>query len=92
MNIQRKILRIWLNISSFIGFLTGWVLLAHIVETKSVNSTTSTTIQSPAQQAIPTVQSVNQNSALNTVQSFNVTTNTSQSQSVFSPRLRTGGS
>ena len=35
MNISRKFLRIWLTISSMIGFVAGWIFLSHTVETRN---------------------------------------------------------
>jgi len=69
MNIYRKIIRIWLAIASFIGFIAGWVFLSHTVETKTVTYVG--------------------NAAVNNVQTFTVNR---QSQSLFSPFMRTGGS
>jgi len=89
MNIYRKLIRIWLAIASFIGFIAGWVFLSHTVETKTVTYVGNAAVEMPALQAIPTVGSANTNSAVNNIQSFTVNT---QSQSFFSPRLRTGGS
>jgi len=92
MNAYRKFLRIWLTVSSFIGFIAGWVFLSHTVETKTVTTIGNTTVSMPALQAIPTVQGLTQNSAINNVQSFTVNTNISQGWSLFSPPMRTGGS
>jgi len=89
MNIYRKIIRIWLAIASFIGFIAGWVFLSHTVETKTVTYVGNTAVEMPALQAIPTVGSANPNSAVNNVQTFTVNR---QSQSLFSPFMRTGGS
>ena len=92
MNTYRKFLRIWLTISSFIGFIAGWIFLSHTSTTTSVTQVGNTTVQMPAIQAIPTLGVSTDNSALNNVQSFTVNTVTSQLQNMFSPRMRTGGS
>jgi hypothetical protein len=89
MNAYRKLIRIWLTISSFIGFIAGWIFLSHTVETKTVTYVGNTAVEMPALQAIPTVGSLNTNSAINNVQTFTVNR---QAQSLFSPFMRTGGS
>ncbi len=91
MNTSKKILRWWLTITSFVGFVMGWFFLSHTADVKTV-TVGNTTVNIPALQAIPTLQSVAPNSALNNVQNFTVNQNTSSLQSFFSPRLRTGGS
>jgi hypothetical protein len=92
MNAVRKLLRIWLTVASFIGFIAGWIFLSHTTTTTSVTYVGNTAVQMPALQAIPTVEGINGNSALNNVQTFTVNTNTSAFQSFFSSPLRTGGS
>lgn len=92
MNAYRKLLRIWITVTSFIGFVAGWVFLSRTSDTTTVTHIGNTTIEMPAMHAIPTVESLNSNSALNSVQNFNVNTNPSFFQSLFSPRMRTGGS
>lgn len=91
MNTSRKFLRLWLTITSFVGFIVGWFFLSHTTDVKTV-TVGNTTVTIPALQAIPTVQSVTSNSALNNVQNFTLNPNTSQAPSFFSPQLRTGGS
>jgi len=92
MNAYRKLLRIWITVTSFIGFVAGWVFLSRTSDTTAVTQVGNTTIEMPALQAVPTVESLNSNSALNNVQNFNVNTNPSFFQSLLSPRMRTGGS
>jgi len=93
MNTYRKFLRIWLTISSFIGFIAGWIFLSHSSSTTTnVNQFGNTTMKLPEIQAIPTLSIGTGNSALNNVQSFTVNTITSQIQNMLSPRMRTGGS
>jgi hypothetical protein len=94
MNTYRKFLRIWLTVSSFIGFITGWVFLSHTSSTSTgVTQVGNTAMQLPAIQAIPTLIGATTNtSALNNVQTFTVNIVTSQIQNLFSPRMRTGGS
>ncbi len=91
MNTSRKLLKIWLTITSVIGFVMGWFFLSHTTDIKTV-TVGNTTVNIPALQAIPTLQSVAPNSANNNVQNFTLNPNTSQAPSFFSPRLRTGGS
>lgn len=92
MNTYRKFLRIWLTISSFIGFIAGWVSLSHSSSPTTSVTQFGNTAQLPAIQAIPTLGTGTDNSALNNVQSFTVNTVTSQLQNLFSPPMRTGGS
>lgn len=88
MNISRKLLRIWLTISSLIGFVAGWIFLSHTAEAKTVNQVGNTTVQMPEIQPIPTLNS--QSSGGNNVQTFSVNPNPPQQS--FSPEFRTGGS
>jgi hypothetical protein len=86
MSITRKLIRIWLTISSLIGFVIGWIFLSHTVEAKAVTRVGNTVVQMPEIQAIPTLNS----SGPNNVQTFSLNPN-SQQQS-FAPSFRTGGS
>ena len=88
MNISRKLLRIWLTISSSIGFVAGWIFLSHTVDTNSVKQVGNTNVQMPEIQAIPTLST--QGSSLNSVQTFSVNPNSAQQS--FAPSFRTGGS
>jgi len=86
MNISRKLIRLWLTISSVIGFVAGWIFLSHTVEAKTVTQVGNTTVEMPDIQAIPTLSS----SGLNGVQTFSVNPNPPQQS--FAPSFRTGGS
>jgi len=86
MNISRKFLRIWLTITSAIGFLVGWIFLSHTVEAKTITQVGNTTVEMPAIQSIPTLSSQSSGN----VQTFSV--NPSQPQQSFVPGFRTGGS
>lgn len=88
MNTYKKILRIWITISSFIGFLVGWVFISHTVDTKTVMYVGNTAVQMPAIPTLPALDGTTSNSGVGNVQSFTVTT----SQQNFSPVFRTGGS
>jgi len=92
MNAYRKLLRVWITVTSFIGFVAGWVFLSRTSDPTTVTQIGNTAVEIPALQAVPTVESLNSNSALNNVQNFNVNTNPSFFQSLLSPRMRTGGS
>ena len=94
MNTYRKFLRIWLTVSSFIGFIAGWLFLSHTsTTTSSVTQIGNTTAQLPQIQAIPTLMGATTNtSTLNNVQTFTVNTVTSQLQNLFAPQMRTGSS
>lgn len=88
MNISRKFLRIWLTISSMIGFVAGWIFLSHTVETEIVTHVGSTTVDMPDIQPIQTLNT--EGSGVNNVQTFSINPNPPQSS--FSPGFRTGGS
>jgi hypothetical protein len=88
MNISRNLLRIWLTITSLIGFVAGWIFLSHTVESETATQVGNTSVDMPELQAIPTLNT--QSSGSNNVQTFSVNPN-SQQQS-FSPGFRTGGS
>lgn len=88
MNITRKFLRIWLTVSSLIGFVLGWIFLSHTVEAKTtVTQIGNTTVQMPAIQTVPTLTSGSGQSGL---QTFSINPNPPQQS--FSPGFRTGGS
>lgn len=88
MNISRKLLRIWLTITSAIGFLIGWIFISHTVEAKTITQVGNTIVNMPVIQAIPTLNT--KSSGNNNVQPFSV--NPSQPQQSFVPGFRTGGS
>jgi len=89
MSIYRKFLRSWLTVSSLLGFLLGWILITHTDEPETTITTTegqTLTIEMPP---IPSVENLAASSVdTNGVQTFTF----SQSQSSFTPRMRTGGS
>lgn len=92
MNIYRKLLRIWIAIASFIGFLTGWAFLAQTSETEVVANTNTNTVEILTLPPIPSVDGIdNQNLNTNSVQTFTFNQPT-QTQQLFAPTLRTGGS
>ena len=86
MSLSRKLIRIWLTISSVIGFVAGWISLSHTVEAKTVTQVGNTTLEMPAIQAIPTLSS----SGPSSVQTFSINPNLPQQS--FAPSFRTGGS
>jgi hypothetical protein len=86
MNISRKLLRIWLTISSVIGFVAGWIFLSHTADT--TQQVDNTIIQMPEIQAIPPLGT--QSSSVNNIQTFAVNPNITQQSSL--PIFRTGGS
>lgn len=86
MKIYKKILRIWITLASFIGFIAGWVFLSHTTTTNNTTSSGNSTISVPALQAIPMIDAGTANT--NNVQIFTLNT----SQQTFSPVFRTGGS
>lgn len=88
MNVSRKLLRIWLTISSVIGFVAGWIFLSHTVETEKVTQVGNTRVEMPDIQTIPTLST--QGSGLNNGQTFSINPNPPQQS--FSPGFRTGGS
>lgn len=88
MNISRKLLRVWLTISSVIGFIAGWIFLSHAIDTETVSRVGSTVVNMPDIQAIPTLAS--QGSGGNNVQTFSINPNPPLQSS--SPGFRTGGS
>jgi hypothetical protein len=86
MSISRKLVRIWLTISSVIGFVAGWIFLSHTVEAKTVTQVGNTTVEMPDIQAIPTLN----NSGVGNMQTFSINPNPPQQSSA--PSFRTGGS
>lgn len=89
MNTYKKALRVWITVSSFFGFIAGWIFLSHTVDSETITQIGNTTVEMPALQAIPTLESVNTDSSWSSsIQNFTIV----QSQQVFSPPMRTGGS
>ncbi|GEM_PF-3486064 len=86
MKLYRKFLRLWLAVSSFAGFLTGWVFLAHSAGPETVTMPDGATIVLD----LPPIPSVDDFAAAESdagsVQSFTF------SQPSFPVRMRTGGS
>ena len=85
MNISRKLLRLWLTISSVIGFIVGWIFLSHDVDSERVTHVGSTAVEMPTIQPIPTL-----NADSITGQPFSI--NPNPPQQLFSSSFRTGGS
>jgi hypothetical protein len=86
MSISRKLIRIWLTISSVVGFVAGWIFLSHTMEAKTVTQGGNTTVEMHNIQAIPTLGS----SGPNGVQTFSINPNPPQQS--FAPSFHTGGS
>jgi len=88
MNVSRKLLRIWLTISSLVGFVLGWIFLSHTVEAKTtLTQIGNTSVQMPDIQTIPTLIT---GSGQGGLQTFSINPNPPQQS--FSPAFRTGGS
>ena len=90
MNISRRLLRIWLTVSSFVGFIAGWIFLSHTTDTDTITQVGNTKVNMPEVQAIPTLRGMDEDSDRNDVQTFSINPNSAQPS--FSPNLRTGGS
>jgi len=89
MNAYKKILRIWITITSFVGFLVGWVFLSRTTEAETITYVGNTVVTMPEIQAIPALGDTStSNTATNNVQFFTVNV----SQQTSSPAFRTGGS
>ena len=88
MTVSRRLLRIWLTISSMIGFVAGWIFLSHTVRTETVTQVGNTSVNMPEIQPIPTLST--RRSGVNNGQTFTVNPNPPQQS--FSPSFRTGGS
>jgi hypothetical protein len=88
MHISRKLLRIWLTLSSFIGLVAGWIFLSHTIDPETVTRVGSTSVEMPDIQPIPTLDT--QGSSLSNGQMFSVNPNPPQPS--FSPSFRTSGS
>jgi len=89
MNAYKKVLRIWISITSFIGFLVGWVFLSRTTEPETVTYVGNTVVTMPEIQAIPALGDTSANNAASgDVQFFTVNVAPQPS----SPAFRTGGS
>lgn len=89
MNAYKKILRIWITITSFIGFLVGWVFLSRTAETQTVTYVGNTVVTMPQIQSIPALGDTStSNTNPGDVQFFTVNVAPQSS----SPAFRTGGS
>jgi len=88
MNAYKKILRIWITITSSIGFLVGWVFLSRTTEPETVTYVGNTVVTMPEIQAIPALGDTSNNTDSGNVQFFTVNVAPQSS----SPTFRTGGS
>jgi len=89
MSLYRKFLRAWLTVASLMGFLLGWIFIAHTIEPEnSITSTTGETL-TVDMPAIPSVDSLEDPS---TVTSDLQTFTFEQNPASLIPRMRTGGS
>jgi len=89
MNAYKKILRIWITITSFIGFLVGWVFLSRTTESEIVTYVGNTVVTMPEIQTIPALGDTStSNTKSEDVQFFTVNVAPQSS----SPMFRTGGS
>jgi len=88
MNAYKKVLRIWITITSFIGFLVGWVFLSRTTEPDTVTYVGNTVVTMPEIQAIPALGDTSNNTGSGNVQFFTVNVAPQSS----SPTFRTGGS
>jgi hypothetical protein len=97
MNAFKKILRYWLTLSSFIGFLVGWVFVARSSETGFVENAITANPSVNQTRSLPSIPSIDSlvgttdHGQAGSVQSFTVTRSTN-SFSGFMPSMRTGGS
>jgi len=87
MNVYKKILRIWITVTSFIGFLVGWVFLSRTTEPATVTYVGNTVVTMPEIQAIPALGDTSNNTNSENVQFFTVNVAPQSS-----PTFRTGGS
>jgi len=89
MNAYKKILRIWITITSFTGFLVGWVFLSRTTEPETVTYVGNTVDTMPKIQTIPALgDTSNSNTDSSNVQFFTVNVALQST----SPTFRTGGS
>ncbi|HMZ08629.1 MAG TPA: hypothetical protein PK078_13515 [Anaerolineales bacterium] len=90
MNIYRQILKIWITVTSVIGFVAGWVFLSRAAELEEITTIGNTAINMPEMPSLPTLDgSVTDTSNPGNVQSFTVNT---APQTNFTQPMRTGGS
>ncbi|MFN8412588.1 MAG: hypothetical protein U0Z26_09395 [Anaerolineales bacterium] len=105
MDAFKKILRYWLTLSSFIGFLVGWVFVSQsseseLADTNSATAnTTNTSVVSSTLAPVPSIDSMintTNSGQVGNVQTFTFTqsNNNNNSFSFFSqqPSMHTGGS
>ena len=89
MNAYKKILRIWITITSFIGFLVGWVFLSRTTEPATVAYVGNMVVTMPEIQAIPALGDTSNNTTNSGNVQFFTVDDAPQSSS---PMFRTGGS
>ncbi len=92
MNMYRKLLRIWIAVTSFIGFMIGWVFLAQTSEAEFVTNANTGGLEIYSLPPIPSVNGISNHSLeTDSVQMFTFDQSV-QPQQTFAPALRTGGS
>lgn len=80
-------IRFWFTVGSMFSFVAGWVMLAHAPKPwQAPSSQSQDTVSVPTLEPLPPLSSFDK-ATQNQAFSFQ-----SQSQPIFRPRLRTGGS
>lgn len=94
MSVFKTALRIWITITSVIGFLAGWVMLAHAPKPKqtSVNSASAQTVPGITLPPIPSIDNLQLQNPNQFSQQAPVIQIAPNAPSSFFPILRTGGS
>jgi len=89
MNAYKKVLRIWITITSFIGFLVGWVFLSHTTDTNITTYVGNVAVVMPEIQTIPALgDTTTDTTNTGNVQVFTV----NAAPQTSGPTFRTGGS
>jgi hypothetical protein len=94
MNIFRSALRIWITVTSVMGFLAGWIMLAHAPKPKqaSANTVSTQAVPTVALPPIPSIDDLQLQGPNQFSQQPPVIQIAPHAPSSFFPVLRTGGS
>ncbi len=88
MKFMKKGVRVWFTVASVFSFLTGWAFLAHAQKPAPLPINSKPSIAAPVNNPVALPSTNNNTNSFSSGNSFFF----NQSQPVFRPMLRTGGS
>ncbi len=92
MKLMKFGLRVWIALSAVVGFMAGWVVVAHNGPTAALSATQQSAVNTAAGQSAPALTSPLGSTNVSGSQSQSAISSPAQTFSRSTPRLRTGGS